>query len=131
MVLDTEKRKAKEDFCKSLGWSIDIHWFEVTGYSVVSTLLRAKIGMTPGPVAFNGFYVTILNKNEGEVDGCSFRFHDYLDDQQKASSYPVLIQAIVHDIGDEDDGKFGWSRCEIESARPLTNAIEDYIAQFK
>ena len=84
--------------------------------------------MSPGPHAFNGFHVTILNKNEGKVDGCSFSFQNYLDDQQKPRL--GLIQAITHDM-DDDDGIFGWSLCEIEDVWALTDAIEDYIAQFR
>ena len=126
MALATEKRKAKEDFCKSLGWSIDIHWFGVTGYSEISGLLVAKIDMAPGAEFFNRFHVAILNKNEGWVDGRPFMFNDYLDNQQKPG---LDVQVVMNDM--DSDGKFGWHRCEIDNTRPLTDAIEDYIAQFR
>lgn len=130
MALDTEKRKAQEDFCKSLGWSIGgIGWFGLTGYYEISQALLAKIDMSdPGSQVFRRFHVTILNKNEGAIDGHTFQFDDYLEEQQEPKF--GCIQVVAHDMG-EDAGKFGWRNCGVKDTRPLTNAIEDYIAQFK
>jgi len=128
MILATEKRESKEIFCESLGWTIDVLWFGLTGYSKIDRFLQAKIEMCrPGPAAsFDKFRVTILNKTEGKVDSCEFSFDEYLH----AGQEPRLehVRANMN-----DEGKFAWDKCVIKSLRPsdLIQAIQTYIWTFK
>jgi len=123
----------KAEFCKSLGWSLPIAWYDLTGIcSILGQETIAKVELAQDRFAgeFEGFQVSIVNKKTGLVDSKYFRFDDYLDRARRkdpSSSEPT--GKCYYAYGSSTF--FGWRIAEPANTSPFTNAVEDYIAEFQ
>lgn len=125
----------KEAFCASLAWSLELQWFDRTGYHKLDDERRARIVLETRECGgeYPGFNVTILSKNSGVIDQKYFKFDDYLDTSlegrtDRRSDYPLrgntCYEVIAH---------CGWEFyiAKPKDTRPYTEAVERWIDQFR
>ncbi len=101
-------------------------------YVRLSDMNRAKIQFVTGIVAnqYNALQLTILNRNEGQVDALRLQLTDLLG--RKVTSNPNFSNGVMPHIWD-DGGKVDWyvyhpTRQDYEI---LSNAVSDYLEVFQ
>ena len=101
-------------------------------YVRLSEMNRAKIQFVTGMIGsqYNALQITILNRNEGQVDTLRLRFSDLLG--MKMTTDPNFRSGVEPHIWD-DSGKVGWyvyhpTRQDYEK---LSNAVSDYLEVFQ
>lgn len=127
---------AKENFCRSFEWHIDIKWMDLTGFVRIDEYRRAKVMLARTTLSadnYDAFKVSIINKHDGVVDVKVFRFDDYLDTSLDGRSdnrtdYPLGRNDCFHVtsyIG------WRWYIAVPKTTRPLCKEIENYIEIFQ
>ena len=101
-------------------------------YVRLSEMNRAKIQFVTGMIGsqYNALQITILNRNEGQVDTLRLRFSDLLG--MKMTTDPNFRSGVEPHIWD-DSGKVGWyvyhpTRQDYEA---LSTAVSDYLDVFQ
>ena len=101
-------------------------------YVRLSEQSRAKIQFVTGEISnqYNALQMTILNRNEGQVDALRLRFSDLWG--TKMTSNPNFRNGVDPHIWD-DYGKAHWyvyspTRQDYEA---LSNAVADYLELFR
>ena len=101
-------------------------------YVRLSDMNRAKIQFVTGIVAnqYHALQLTILNRNEGQVDVLRLQLTDLLG--RKMTSNPNFSNGVMPHIWD-DSGKVDWyvyhpTRQDYEI---LSNAVSDYLEVFQ
>ena len=101
-------------------------------YVRLSDMNRAKIQFVTGIVAnqYHALQLTILNRNEGQVDALRLQLTDLLG--RKVTSNPNFSNGVMAHIWD-DGGKVDWyvyhpTRQDYEI---LSNAVSDYLEVFQ
>ena len=101
-------------------------------YVRLSDMNRAKIQFVTGIVAnqYNALQLTILNRNEGQVDALRLQLTDLLG--RKVTSNPNFSNGVMPHIWD-DGGNVDWyvyhpTRQDYEI---LSNAVSDYLEVFQ
>jgi hypothetical protein len=125
----------KDGFCRSLGWGIDIRWFDLAGLHRLDGERSAKVELATRGTSgqYEGFLVTVLNKREGKVDSKFFAFDDYLGRSLKSRTdgredYPLGDNVCFHV---SSHCGWCWYIAEPKSARPFTEAVEAYLEAFR
>lgn len=124
----------KEEFCRSFEWHIDIKWFDLVGYTPVDANRRAKIVLSDRGYAdhLDKLIVSILDKNEGEIDAKTFAFDDYLSRENRIDGrgdYPLGNNTCFCAWANRD--RFEWYIAVPKTTRPLCEEIEKYIDIFR
>ena len=101
-------------------------------YVRLSDMNRAKIQIVTGIHAdhYNALQLTILNRNEGQVDTLRLRFSDLLG--TKATSNPNFRNGVDPQIWD-DYGKVDWYvyRPTRQDYKILSDAVSEYLDVFQ
>lgn len=101
-------------------------------YVRLDELNRAKIQFVTGIVAnqYHGLRISILNRNEGQVDALLLNLSDILG--KKQTSNPNFKSGITPYIWD-DYGKADWYVYHPNSQdyQQLTDAVSDYLEVFQ
>ena len=101
-------------------------------YVRLNEMNRAKIQFITGGIAnqYNALWVTILNRQEGDVDNLVLRFSDLLG--IKKVSNPNYRDGIMPHIWD-NHGDVGWYVYHPTSQdyQKLYSAVNDYIELFQ
>ena len=89
---------------------------------------RAKIQFVTGIVAnqYNALQLTILNRNEGQVDVLRLRFTDLLG--KKQTNNPNFCDGVDPHIWDSSDGVHQPTRQDYDT---LGDAVSDYLDIFQ
>lgn len=100
-------------------------------YVRLSDMNRAKIQFITGDIAshYNALRLTVLNRQEGEVDNLVLRFSDLLG--KKMTSNPNFWDGVMPHIW-ENNGKAGWYVYHPTSQdyQKLSRAMNDYLDVF-
>jgi hypothetical protein len=113
----------KAKFCRSFKWKIEIKWFDRVGVHQLPDGRLARIEIvTRGTVGdYRAFKVSILSKQEGVIDQHVFAFDDYF---AETTDNRIERFEVVEHCG------WKWYIEKPRTTRPLTAAIEEYIATF-
>lgn len=113
----------KAAFCRSFDWTIHIQWFDTLGIHKLSDgrLVRIQLATAGTHDKYEGFRVKVLDKREGEIDTHYFAFADYLSEPTDDRIQRFHVYAGTG---------FRWYVEAPPSTRPLTQAIEEYVAAF-
>jgi hypothetical protein len=129
MLSDAEK------FCRSFPWEMEWFWFGTTallelddGKRVAKLELSDKCvdGSMPTSGTYNGFVLSIINKQSGKIDQKAFAFRDYL--RERCDNRPDY----------DNRGWFGvmagsgwdWYIARPKNPGLFTRAIERYVDFF-
>jgi len=101
-------------------------------YVRLSDMNRAKIQFITGGIAshYDALRLTVLNRQEGDVDNLVLRFSDLLG--KKMVDHPNFRNGVMPHVWD-DHGKAGWYPCNPTSRdyQTLSNAVNDYLEVFQ
>lgn len=101
-------------------------------YVCLNEMNRAKIQFITGGIAshYDALRLTILNRQEGDVDNLVLRFSDLLG--KKMVSNPNFRDGVMPHIWD-DHGKVDWYVYHPTSQdyQKLSNAVNDYLDIFQ
>ena len=130
-----EGKPTKTEFCRSLGWEIDIHWSGLVGLHRLGDKRVAKLMLaTDGYVGhYPGIRVTVLNKEEGPVDKTYFKFDDHLDRGMDGRADNRADFPLGGNVTYEVIERQGWHfYIAIPSEpRPFCEAIEAHLGFFR
>lgn len=101
-------------------------------YVRLSDTNRAKIQFVTGIVAnqYNALQLTILNRNEGQVDVLRLRFTDLLG--KKQTNNPNFCDGVDPHIWDSSDGVHWYVyQPTRQDYNTLGNAVSDYLDIFQ
>jgi len=128
-------KSAKEEFCRSFEWKIDIKWMDCTGLVRLDENRIAKIvpARTRTAEHYDGFTVYIIHKQKGNVDGKRFAFDDYLNTDMSGrkdgrDEHPLgknTCFEVISYVG------WKWYIAVPKTTRPLCEEIEKYIEIFR
>lgn len=101
-------------------------------YVRLSDMNRAKIQFMSTSIAshYDALHLTILNRNEGQVDNLTLRFSDLLGKKQVTN--PNFRDGVSPHIWD-DSGRVSWYvyHPNIRDYQKLTDAVCDYLEVFQ
>lgn len=101
-------------------------------YVSLSDMNRAKIQFMSTSIAshYDALHLTILNRNEGQVDNLTLRFSDLLGKKQVTN--PNFRDGVSPHIWD-DSGRVSWYvyHPNIRDYQKLTDAVCDYLEVFQ
>jgi hypothetical protein len=128
-----------QEFCKSLPWKKDWKWFDKTAILPIDDKRRAKIEISirccdgyPTVGSYNGFELSIVDKDSGVIEARRFSFRDYLaeradDRASKESQYHYENRGW---FGVIDHCGWGWYIAVPKHPEKFTEAVERYIDMF-
>lgn len=132
------KAGAFVQFNKTFPWKSKISWLDNTGVIKLEGNRIVKISLqTHGHSGrYEKFVVTVLDKNDGQIDVKGFLFSDYLDTSKRKDNrndYNPNNQGGYHVWFNSNSQSqcFEWYIAEPSDVTPLVEAIEDYIELFK
>jgi len=123
-----EPKPTKTDFCRSFDWSINIHWSGLVGMHqfVGDRVVKIQLVTRATHEHYEGFRVTILNKNEGPIDTTVFWFSDHLErDLEKSSDDHRHRFEVISYVG----WKWAYGAAP-KSLRPFCEAVEYHLNFF-
>jgi len=133
--MDVRNNGDKAAFCRSLDWGIGIRWFDRTGIHQLGDGRLARIELETRGTSdhYPGFLVTVLSKQEGQVDRKYFQFDDYLsakleDREDGRGDYPLRGNRCYEVIG---HCGFDWYIARPLGTRPFCEAVEAYLEAFR
>lgn len=101
-------------------------------YVRLSDVNRAKIQFMSTSIAshYDALHLTVLNRNEGQVDNLTLRFSDLLGKKQVTN--PNFRDGVSPHIWD-DSGRVSWYvyHPNIRDYQKLTDAVSDYLEVFQ
>lgn len=101
-------------------------------YGSLTDSIRAKIQFTTGAVSnqYDGLKITLLNRQEGEIDSLRLRFLDLWGMKQTAN--PNFKEGVAPHLWD-DYGKISWYVYHPNKTdyRQLADAVKTYLEVFQ